>query len=159
MGVRPALHQILIDGKPKLTYKPKKSVGRVNKFTNYTVHSGVLFPKPGVHEVIDGEIILKNTTPDPVMIKKHEQVCIVQVLVCDEDIQSSLSSPPTPQASPVASVCKSKISPDGEYSSSPPLSVTMMNSSIRSSLYTSLYISIMAYLHRHISFLIFTIIS
>ena len=165
VGVRPALHQILIEGKPKVTYKPQTSAGRVRRVSNYTIHSSArtvllpgestvhklpeslgvnmsvavepridsshnrssseLFPKPQVYDVKDGTVKLENTTSEPVLIKKHEQICIVQSPVCQEDVQSSLASAVVVESSPGVSVCHSKsvaystpakICPDGEYS-------------------------------------------
>lgn len=56
------------------------------------------WPKPMVQDVTDGKVSLVNTSDDPIIIRKHEQVCVVQTPVSEESL------PKFPTTSPIQSI-------------------------------------------------------
>ena len=50
------------------------------------------WPPPAVQPVTDGSISLKNTTEDPIIIKKNEGICMVQAPVSMEDVPEEVIS-------------------------------------------------------------------
>ena len=64
-------------------------------------HSSKSWPEPQVQQVVDGKISIVNTSTDPIPVKKHEQVCVIQLPVSDKDVAAVRSVPHT---TPVKSV-------------------------------------------------------
>lgn len=83
--------------------------------SSYNRYHSKVWPEPQIQQISDGRICIPNKSADPILVKKHEQICIIQPQIPDSLMPSSPSGAATsPPLKKIPELRKEKLA---DYSS------------------------------------------